>query len=154
MKTGRPVDHADRQIIELVEAGRRTVERDDIFEVADLLGSDGRDDVLPADRVDDVLRRQSVGLQFVLVDVDLDLEDLAAVGRGNRRAGDGRELGADEVLSGVEYLRLRERLARQRQLNDGTLEALKLRTKGGVIPGGRYLEDSLRSRSRLRQRAR
>ena len=131
------VDDADRQIVQLVQAFRRPVEIDDIFEAADLLRPDGRDDVLPADRVDDILRREPVSLQLVLVDVHLDLKDLASVGRGNCGAGDGRKLRADEVLAIVEDLRLRQRLARQRELDDRTLEALKLSTKGGVIPGGR-----------------
>ena len=98
---GRPVDDADRHVVDLVERVGERVERDDIFEVADLLGSDGRDDILLANRIDDVLRRQSVGLQLILIDVDLHLEDFAAVGRGNCRARDLRELGPDEILSGV-----------------------------------------------------
>ena len=106
---GRAVDDANGQVVELGEPGRRTVERDDVFEVADLLRSDRRHDVLLADRVDDVLRRKPVGLQLLLIDVDLDLQDLAAIGRRNRRAGDRGELRADEVLAEVEDLRLRQR---------------------------------------------
>ena len=109
---GRPADDADRQVVQFVQTLRRSVEVDDVFEVADLLRADGRDDVLAADRVDDVLRRKSVGLQFILVDVDLDLKGLASVGRRDRRTGDGGELRPDEVLAVVEDLRLRQRFAR------------------------------------------
>ena len=47
---------------------------------------------------DDVLRRQAVGAQFRLIDVDLHLAHLAAIGRRHGRARDGRQLRADEVL--------------------------------------------------------
>ena len=115
---GRAVDDADGQIIEFVETVRRPIEIDDIFEVADLLCADRRHDVLPSDRVDDVLRRKSVGLQFILVDIHLDLKELASIGRGDRRTGDGGELRPNEVLAIVVDLRLRERFARQRELDD------------------------------------
>ena len=149
---GRAVDDADRHVVELVEPGWRTVERHDIFEVADLFGSDGRDDILPADRVDHVLRRQSVGLQLVLIDVDLHLEDLASVGRGNRRACDLRQLRPDEILSGVLKLRLRERLARQRQLNDRDARSVEAENEGRRNSLRQVLKDGLRGRRRLRQR--
>ena len=148
----RAVDDADRHIVELVEALRRTVERDDIFELADLFGADRRDDVLPADRVDDVLRRQPVGLQLVLIDVDLDLEDLAAVRRGNRRAGDGASCGRMKFWPASKICACDSALLDSASWMTGTLEALKLRTKGGVIPGGRYFRTVCEAAVVLRQR--
>ena len=53
---GRPVDDTNGRIVEFGEAGWRTIERDHVFEVANLLRADGRHDVLLADRVDDILR--------------------------------------------------------------------------------------------------
>ena len=54
---GRPVDDPNGQIVEFVNLGRGTVERDHVFKVANLLSANGRHDVLPTDRVDDILRR-------------------------------------------------------------------------------------------------
>ena len=82
---------------------------------------------------------ESVGLQLVLVEIDLNLQDLAAVGRGHRGPCDGRQLRPDEVLAGVEDLGLRQRLARQRQLQDGHARGVEAQDKGGVMPGGRSL---------------
>ena len=109
---GDAVDVANGQIVQFGDAARRVVESDDVLELADLLGSDRRYDVLPRDRLDHVLRRQPVSLQLVLVEVDLDLQHLAAIWRGDRRPGDSRELWTDEVLSGVENLGLGKVFAR------------------------------------------
>ena len=106
-----PVDVPNRQIVEFGDLSWGVVQRDDIFELADFFCPDRRDDVLTRDRIDDVLRRQPVGLQFPLVEVDLDLQHLAAVGRRNRGSGDGRQLRTDEILSGVENLCLRQGVA-------------------------------------------
>ena len=53
----RPVDDTNRQIVQFIKACRRTIERDHIFKVANLLRADRRHDILLADRADDVLRR-------------------------------------------------------------------------------------------------
>ena len=146
------IDVADREIIELGNAGRGVIEGDDIFELADLFRSDRRDDVLLRNRINDVLGRQSVGLQFILVEVDLNLEHLAAVGRGNRRAGDGRKLGANEVLSGVEYLRLRQGAAGQGQLKDRNARGVETQNVRRGDARGQQLEHSLRRGGDLSQR--
>lgn len=82
------VDDANGQVVELGEPGRRTVERDRVFKVANLLRSDRRHDVLLADRVDDVLCGEPVSFQLLLINIDLYLENLAAIWRRNRGAGD------------------------------------------------------------------
>ena len=69
-----------------------------------------------ADRVDDVGRRQALGLQRLRIEVDLDLRLLAAVRIRNLRALHGRQLRAQEVHAEVEQLLLGQRLARQREL--------------------------------------
>ena len=62
--------------------------------------------------------RDVVRLHGLLVEVNLRLQDFAAVGRGHGRAGDGGKLRADEVLPKIEQLHLRQLFARKRELQD------------------------------------
>ncbi len=57
------VDRLDRQVAEVFHLERRIVELDVVFEAADLLGADRRDQVLRGERVGDVLARKPAGLQ-------------------------------------------------------------------------------------------
>ena len=81
----RAIDGLDRQIVEGGDRGRRIVQIHRVFELADLLGADRGDQVLDRQGVDDVVRGDAVGVQRLLVEVGLDLPDLAAIGQRNRR---------------------------------------------------------------------
>ena len=72
----------DRQPVELVDRSRRIVHGDDVLEPADFLCSHRDDEILCGKRVDHVLSGKSVGLQLLLVDIDLHLTDLPAEGDG------------------------------------------------------------------------
>ena len=54
-----------------------------------------------------------MGVQRVLVEIDLHLPRRAAIGVRNLGAGDRRELRPDEILGEIEELDLGERVARQ-----------------------------------------
>ena len=60
---GRAVDHLDRQIVELVHGLGAGVQIHVVFELADLGGAGGKDQVLVADGGHDVGRREPFGLQ-------------------------------------------------------------------------------------------
>ena len=148
----RAVDDLDRHIVKRGDLIGRAVEIDDVFEIADLLGADRGDYVLAADRVDDVLRRQAVGLQLLLIEIDLHLSDFAAIRRRNRRAGDAGELRADEVLPVVLEFRLRQRFARQRELQHRHARSLEAEDEGRRDAGRQILEHGLRGGGGLRER--
>ncbi len=147
----RAVDLLHRQVVDPLEHDRAGIERDVPVELADLLVAGRQDQVLHRDGVDDVVGRNAVRLHGLLVEIDLHLQDLAAIGRGHRGARDGGELRPDEVLPEIEQLHLRQRLARQRELQD--------RHAGGVVAqhvrrrdaGRQQLEHGLRGRRHLRQ---
>jgi hypothetical protein len=120
----RAVDLFHRQVVDPLEYRWTGIKRDVPVEFAELLITGWQNQVLHGDGVDNVVGRDVVRLLGLLVEVDLNLEDLAAVGRGDCRAGDGCELRPDEVLSKIEQLHLRQSFARQRELQDGTLDAL------------------------------
>ena len=111
-------DGLDRQVVQLRRRLRAAVQVDVVLERADLRGAGRQDQVLRVDRVDHVERRQPFGLQRGRVEVDHDLPLLAAVGKRHRRALHRGELRADEVDAEVEQLLLRQRLARERELQD------------------------------------
>ena len=71
----RAIDRLDRQDVHGLDRIGRVVQMDNIFLVADFLRSDRNDQVLPADRPDDVLGREAVRTQFLRIDVDLHLTD-------------------------------------------------------------------------------
>ena len=92
------------------------------------------------------------GLHRLLVEIDLNLPNLAAVRRGHRGAGDGGQLRADEVLPVVEQLHLRQLVARQRQLQDRNARGVVAEHIGRRDAGRQQLQHGLRSRRNLRQR--
>ena len=112
------VDHFNRQIIEIFDGFWRIVEVDRVFVGTDLFGADRRDQVLPREGAADVGRREAVGAQRILVEVDLHLAGGTAVGIWQLDARDRRERGSDEIRGKIVELRLRKRVARQRQLDD------------------------------------
>jgi hypothetical protein len=105
---------ADRHVVQIVDVGRVRVQLDVILERADLLRARRQDQVLCADRGDDVVGRQSVRPQRLRVEIHLHLALFAAVGIGHRGAGDRGQRGAHDEVAGVEDQRLRHRLAGQR----------------------------------------
>jgi hypothetical protein len=108
----------DGQIVQGLHGGRAAVEQHVVFRVPDLGRAGGEDEVLSADGIDDVRRRQPVRLQGLRVQVDHDLPRLPTVGQRHGGSLHGGELGADEVLRVVEELLLRQRLARDGELQD------------------------------------
>ena len=148
----RAVDLLHRQIVDLLEQDRAGIERDVPVELADLLVAGRQDQVLHRDGVDDVVGRDVVRLHRLLVEIDLHLQDLAAIGRGHRRAGDGGELRPDEVLPEVEQLHLRQLFARQRQLQDRHARGVVAQHVRRRDAGRQELEHRLRGRRHLRQR--
>ena len=82
-----------------------------VFELPDFRGSGGKNQVLSADGVDHVDRRQSFGLQSVGVEINLHLPLLAAIGIRNGGARNRHQPGADKVHAVIEELLLGKLLA-------------------------------------------
>ena len=112
------VDDLDRQVAEVFEFARRVVELDVVFEVANLLRADRRNQVLRSERIGDVLSRQAECLHRVRIDVELDLALLAAERPRDRRAGHRDERRAQLVGGDVEHVLFGQPLAAQCELND------------------------------------
>ena len=89
-------------------------------------------------------------LHRLLVEIDLHLQDLAAIGRRHRRALDRGELRPDEVLPEIEQLHLRQRLARQRKLQDRHARCVVAQHVGRRDAGRQQLQHGLRRRRHLR----
>ena len=90
-------------------------------------------------------------LHGLLIEIDLRLQDLAAVRGWHRRAGDGGELRPDEVLSKIEQLHLRQLLAEERKLQDrhaGGIVAEDIRRRDA---GRQEFQNGLRGRRHLCQ---
>ncbi len=108
---------------------------------------DGQDQVLRGDGVDDVGGRQTLGLQRLDVEVDLNLALLAAIRIRDLRALHGGELGTDEVQAEVVQLLLGESLAGEAKLQNRDAGGVELddqrrrgawreRAQGGLRDGG------------------
>jgi hypothetical protein len=147
----RAVDLLDRQIVDVFQYGGAGVERDVPVEFAQLLVAGRQNEVLRRDGVDDIVGRDVVGLHGVLIEIDLYLQNLAAIGRGHRRAGNGGELRPDEILSKIKQLHLRQLFARQSQLQDRHARSVVAEHVGWRDAGRQKLQHGLRSRRYLRQ---
>ena len=99
-----------------------------------------------------VVGRHVVRLHGPLVEIDLGLQNFAAVGRGHRGARDGRELRPDEVLAEIEQLHLRQLFAGQRQLQDRHGRGVVAQHVWRGYAGRQKLEHGLRRRRHLRER--
>jgi hypothetical protein len=113
------VNGLDRQIVEGGDVGRRCVQIDRVLEGADLLGAHRGNEILDRQGVDDVVRRNPVGVQRLLVEVGLNLANFTTIRQRNRGAGDRGQLRTDEAGRLVEQDRLGELLAREGKLQDG-----------------------------------
>jgi len=111
---------------------------DVILELADLRSAGGKNQILGADGIYDVVRRQTFGLECVGIEIHLHLALFAAVRVGNRGPGNGHQPGSDKVRAVVEELLLGKFLPDKASWRIGTVDALYVMTSGGVVPGGNW----------------
>ncbi len=144
------VDLPDRQVVQCVDRRWAAVEQHVVLRAPDLDRAGREDEILRADRIDDVDRRQPVCLEGLRVQVDHDLTRLPAVGKGHLGALDGGELGADEVQAVVVELLLRQRLARDGELQDRDAGRAVAHDQRRRHPLRQEPEESLDQRGNLR----
>ena len=146
----RPVDHLDRQIVEVRDRLGRVVEVDSEFVGADFLRADRIDLVLQGERIADIDGGKIVGAQRALVEIDLHLARGAAIGVRELRARHSRELWPDKVLREIEQFRLRQRIAGQSQLDDRNARGVVDQNDRRRGARGKLLQNGLRYRRDLR----
>ena len=104
---------------------RAAVQVNVIFELSDLRSSRGQNQVLGADGVDHIHRRQAFRLQGIGVEIHLHLPLLAAVRVGNGGARNRDQPGADKVHAVVETVAARKVSAPTKPAAEsGTVDAL------------------------------
>src|SRR3954451_20490119 len=145
----RAVDRLDWQVAKLFHLERRVVELDVVFELADLLGAYGGNQILRCQRVGDVLPGQAARLQRGWDEVDLDLALLAAERIGNGGARHGDERGSHLVDADISQVLLGQPLARQRHLNDWNGGGAVVEDERRSSPGRHLLQQRLRNRRHL-----
>jgi hypothetical protein len=146
---GRAVLRFYRDVVDLVDGVRRTIHLDVVLGGAELRGAGGQDEILRADSVDDVHRRQALGLQCGDIHVDGDLALLAAVGPRHRCPGDGGHLATNEVGCVVEQLLLGEPLAFHADLQNGHVGSGVGDDEGRRDPGRHAAENGIRDGRKL-----
>src|ERR1700730_11916124 len=122
---GRGSNGLDGEIVQFLDRRRTSIHIHVVFEGADLRRPGRQDEILRADRIHHVQRRQSVRLQGSRVQVHLNLTLLATVRIRYSRARYGSELRPDEVQPQVIQLLLRKRGAGKSEL--------KNRNAGGAV---------------------
>ena len=108
------------KIIQLRNLLWRSIHFNAVLNGAELHGSGGENDVLSIDRTHNIVGREPVLLQLRQVQIHLDLAQFSPVRIRRCGAGHGREIGAQEVLAEIEQFLLRQSLAAQAQLNNGS----------------------------------
>ena len=140
MQVDDPARHGlQRQVVQLRDALRATVQVHVVFQRADLGGTAWQHKVLRVDGIDHIERRKTTRLERRGVDVHHDRAHLAAIGQGHARALYGCKARADEVVAEIVKLLLLKRLAREGELQN--------RHRGGVVG------DNLRRQDPRRQNA-
>ena len=115
---GSAVDYLDWGVIQFVDFVRAAVDLDVVLKLPHLGSARWQNQVLIADCVGHVGRRQSLRLQRLRIQVYLDLALLTPVGVRNCRAFDRNQLRTKKILSQIIELLLGEPLPRQGQLQD------------------------------------
>jgi len=98
---GCAVDLFKGEIAQAGEGGGRAVKADVVFCGADLRGATGLDDILTADRGEDLRGRKAFCLKLLGVEVDHDRALFPAVNAGHDGTGDGNELRPNDVQAVV-----------------------------------------------------
>ena len=146
----RAVDGLDRQIAHRLDQRRGVIEIDRVFEGADFLGADRRDQVLRGKRVGDVLAGEAARPHRLGVDVDLHLAEFAAEGVGHRGARHRDDGDAHEVEPEVEQRLLGQALAGKRELNDRNGGSVVVEDQRRHAAGRHLSQQCLRYRRHLR----
>ena len=124
-ENGVAVDLLDRESVDRVERVRTVVHRQRVVLAADLHIPGRQDHILALERLADIRGGQAARLQCTLVEIRHHDSRFAAVGIRHFGAVHDGKTGPNDVLSQVVQLGIRERLARQAQLDD--------RNVGGAI---------------------
>ena len=116
---GRITDRLDGQLVQFVDGLRTPVDIDVILKKADLRSAGGQHQVLVADGVHHIHRREALRLKCRRVEIDLDLTLFSAVRKGYGGSLHGHQASADKVDAVIVDLLLGKRLSRKGKLNDG-----------------------------------
>ena len=147
---GGGADGLDGQVVQFSNGLRRAVHIHFVFEGADFGGAGGKNQVLEANSVDDVVGRKAFRLQRRGIEVHLNLALLAAVGIWNRGAGNADQSGAHEIQADVAELLLGEAFASKRELQNGNAGGVVLNDQRGRGSRGELAQEGLRNRGHLR----
>ncbi len=117
------IDHAavggaDRQIVQLLDLLGTGVDPDVVLELPDFLRACRQDQVLRGNGCRDIGGGEPLGAQRPLIEIHLHLSLPAAVGVGNRRTRNCRQLSSDDVVAQIEDDRFGQRVAGQGELYD------------------------------------
>src|SRR6185312_2791884 len=97
----RPVDDLQREIIHLLRLQRARIEIDIIFKLADLRSTRGKNQILLAERADDIRRGETLCLQKGGIEAYIDFARFSAVRIRDGRAGNSDKLCADLIEANV-----------------------------------------------------
>ena len=108
----------DRQIVQARDGLRAAVHFHRVLQGPHFRRARGENQVLRVDRIHDVIRRKTLGLQCLRVDIHGNEPLFAAVREGQRRALHGRQLRANEIIPVVEQGLFAQGVAGQSDLDD------------------------------------
>src|SRR5580704_1169716 len=142
----------NRQLIQFRHGCGTAVGIDGILKRSDFGGPRRKNQVLRANRVHHVQRRQTLGLQRVRIQVDLNLPLLSTIRIRNGASRDRDQAGSNEIYAEVKQLLLRKLFSRKRQLNNGYTGRAVSNDQRRSRPRWQLPKLSLRNRRHLRDR--
>ncbi len=149
---GGAVHHLDRDVVEVVDAGRCGVGAHRILRIADLRGARRQGQVLGIDRVHHVERREPLGDEFRRIEVDHDLAVLAARGRRQGNTRNRRQLLAHPVDAIVVELLLVQGIRAQADLQHRHARGVELHHDRRLDAGRHQRTDGIGRCDDLRDR--
>ncbi len=149
---GGAVDDLDRELVERRHRVRAAVEAHPILLRPELHAAGRQGQVLEVDGVADIRGRDRLGQEQLRIEVDHDLARLAAVWQRQRDALDRGDLLANAIDAVVVELRLRNRLAAERELDDRHARRVVLKDERRHRARRHSSQNCLRHRRDLRQR--
>jgi hypothetical protein len=134
-KDGCAIGELDRDVVESLDRRGHRIGEDRVLLLADLGQARRQRQVLGIHRVDDVGRRQALGLQLRRVDIDHDLPVFSAVRSRERDARDRGQLLAQVVVAVVVELLLVEIVGSQAELQDRNARGIVAHDDRGLDAG-------------------
>src|ERR1700722_15384248 len=124
-----PVQSFYRDVVQSINRLRNVIKGDNIFRIAHLCRTTGRNHARGVHRIDNVRRRQSIGVECLRIEIHANLPIFAAARKRNCRSTYWCKLNADELVGEIKELTFTHFFAGNNQLQNRDIRSGSLQNE-------------------------